>query len=87
MHKLCVSAQVARSLPEVRERQVDTINSVSRGRVNVVFIAVKQPNVRRAAEQVCLCVCMYVCVCVCLLVCLCVGVCVCVHQLGITWTH
>ena len=49
----CLIGQVRamRSLAEVREIQNDTVNSVVRGRVNVVIIAVKQPGIRKAAEQ------------------------------------
>jgi hypothetical protein len=49
----CLIGQVRamRSLAEVRKIQNDTVNSVVRGRVNVVIIAVKQPGIRKAAEQ------------------------------------
>ena len=49
----CLIGQVRamRHLAEVREMQANTVNSKVRGRVNVVIIAVKQPGIRKAAEQ------------------------------------
>ena len=43
--------RVARSLTEIRKMQIDSQNAVTRGKVNVVIIAVKHPTIRKAANE------------------------------------